>query len=169
MDNPPTYDTDILAWSEQQASVLRDLAHSRHDLPNELDLENVAEEIECVGRSELAAVQSLIRQILVHVIKAVSAPDAAPMKHWRTEVVAFHTAIFDHLTPSMVSRLDMGVAWRRAGRTAEAELAEHGQALAPNLPKECPLDAEDVVDEQFDFAQAVERVKAAVQAAEKHD
>src|SRR6266705_578176 len=55
MDNS-TYDADILAWSEQQAAVLRDLARSRHDLPNELDLENVAEEIECVGRSEFDAV-----------------------------------------------------------------------------------------------------------------
>jgi hypothetical protein len=57
-----SYDTDILAWSEQQASVLRGL-RSRGDLPNELDLEHVAEEIEDVGRSELNAAQSLIRQM----------------------------------------------------------------------------------------------------------
>lgn len=48
------YDEDILAWSEQQAALLRDLARHR-DLPNALDLENVAEEIESVGRDELRA------------------------------------------------------------------------------------------------------------------
>ena len=168
MDNS-TYDADILAWSEQQAAVLRDLARSRHDLPNELDLENVAEEIECVGRSEFAAAQSLIRQILAHVIKAVSVPDATPMMHWRKEVIAFHSAIFDHLSPSMINRIDMDGTWRLARRIAEAELAEHGQALAPNLPRTCPLGPEDVVDRQFDFAQAVEKVQAVARGTDKRD
>jgi hypothetical protein len=58
MDNS-TYDEDILVWSEQQASVLRSL-RSRRDLPGELDLEHVAEEIEDVGRSELNAAKGLI-------------------------------------------------------------------------------------------------------------
>jgi Domain of unknown function DUF29 len=52
------YDEDILVWSERQASVLRSL-QSRRDLPNELDLEHVAEEIEDVGRSELNAAQAV--------------------------------------------------------------------------------------------------------------
>jgi hypothetical protein len=38
------YDTDILAWSEQQAEALRELA-ARRDLPNALDLPHVLEEI----------------------------------------------------------------------------------------------------------------------------
>jgi hypothetical protein len=58
MDNS-TYDEDILVWSEQQASVSRSL-RSRRDLPGELDLEHVAEEIEDVGRSELNAAKGLI-------------------------------------------------------------------------------------------------------------
>ena len=66
--NSATYDADILEWSEEQASALRSLARSRPDLSNELDWENVAEEIECVGRSEFAAVRSYIRQIIIHLI-----------------------------------------------------------------------------------------------------
>jgi hypothetical protein len=169
MDNSSTYDTDILVWSEQQASALRDLALSRRDLPNELDLEHVAEEIECVGRSEFAAVQSLIRQILVHIIKAVSIPDAAPIRHWQAEVVAFHAAIFDHLSPSMIPRLQMNATWRWARRTAEAQLAEHGQALAPNLPLDCPLEAADIVDREFNVSLAIEQVQAAMRSIDKRD
>lgn len=105
MDNPASYDVDILAWSERQAAVLRDLARVRRDLPNELDLENVAEEIESVGRSELAAVRGNIRQILVHLMKAVSVQDASLIKHWRGEAATFHASIFDHLTPSMPNRI----------------------------------------------------------------
>jgi Domain of unknown function DUF29 len=51
----PLNDDDILLWSEQQAAAIRKLGTSRRDLPNEFDIENVADEIESVGRSELAA------------------------------------------------------------------------------------------------------------------
>ena len=60
MDRRSLYEDDIYAWAQQQADALRRLA-TRRDLPNELDLENVAEEIEDVGRSELSRVESYIR------------------------------------------------------------------------------------------------------------
>jgi hypothetical protein len=59
MADSSLYDEDILIWSEQQAAALRSLAN-RRDLPNELDLANVIEEIEDVGRSEFHTVESLI-------------------------------------------------------------------------------------------------------------
>jgi hypothetical protein len=158
MDNS-TYDEDILVWSEQQASVLRSL-RSRRDLPNELDLEHVAEEIEDVGRSELSAAQSLIRQILIHIIKAVSVPNVGLVMHWRSEAVGFHDDLLDRVTPSMVKRIDISGLWRRARKRADQELRQHGQVVAFNLPKTCPLGIEEIVDEEFDFAKAVAKVLA---------
>src|SRR5215207_8911205 len=92
MDQPVSYDEDFLAWSEQQAAVLRGLARSRRSLPNELDLERLAEEIEDAGRSELNAAKSYIRQILAHLIKTASEPATGLASHWRKEIVAFHSA-----------------------------------------------------------------------------
>jgi hypothetical protein len=86
MDRPDLYDTDILAWSEEQAAVLRRLA-MRRDLPDDLDLDNVVEEIETVERNELRAAESPIRLILTHVAKAVADPEAPAIPHWRTECV----------------------------------------------------------------------------------
>ncbi len=45
------YDRDVLAWSEHQADLLRRLAREEH--VSGVDWENVIEEIECVGRTEL--------------------------------------------------------------------------------------------------------------------
>ena len=59
MGDSSVYDEDILIWSERQAAALRSLA-SRRDLPNELDLANVIEEIEDVGKSEFHTVESPI-------------------------------------------------------------------------------------------------------------
>jgi hypothetical protein len=50
MGDRTLYDEDILIWSEQQAAALRSLT-TRHDLPNELDLANVIEEIEDGGEA----------------------------------------------------------------------------------------------------------------------
>ena len=46
MDDGFSHDSDFLIWTERQARALRALAPRRADLPNELDLENLAEEIE---------------------------------------------------------------------------------------------------------------------------
>ena len=64
MDRRSLYDEDIYAWAQQQADALRRLAGTRRDLPNELDLENVAEEIQDVGKSELGKVESFIELVL---------------------------------------------------------------------------------------------------------
>jgi hypothetical protein len=156
------YDTDILEWSEQQASALRELARTRPDLSNVLDWENVAEEIECVGRSEFTAVQSFVRLILIHVIKAVSVPNSDAMLHWRKEVVGFHDELIARISPSMHARIDLPRLWQRAAKAASADLAPHGQSVTPDLPAQCPLTVGEIVDPDFDFLRTVENVRGKI-------
>jgi hypothetical protein len=113
MSDSTLYDDDILLWSEQQAAAIRQLAPGRN-VPNELDIENVAEEIESVGRSELAAVKSHIRLIFVHLLKIVVAPESDTARHWRGEIVAFHSEMVGRYAPSMRQRIDIDELWRSA-------------------------------------------------------
>src|SRR5262245_35867937 len=106
MTNTTLYDDDILLWSEQQAAAIRRLAQSRN-APNELDVENIAEEIESVGRSELAAVESSILLILIHLIKLVADSNATAARHWRSEILGFHTNMMRRYAPSMRQRIDV--------------------------------------------------------------
>ncbi|MBV9250584.1 MAG: DUF29 domain-containing protein [Acetobacteraceae bacterium] len=71
------YDADVLLWSEQQAELLRRRA------ANALDWENLAEEIEDVGRSQLNAVESLLTQALLHYLKAECWPVCR--RRWTTK------------------------------------------------------------------------------------
>jgi hypothetical protein len=69
-----SYDTDILDWSERQAALLRRLADGER-VNDAVDWPNVIEEVESVGRSELAAVESLLTQALSHMLKQIAWPN----------------------------------------------------------------------------------------------
>lgn len=82
MDRPSLYDDDIVTSAEEQAAALRALG-ARSDLSNAVNWENVAEEIESVGRSQLRAVEGLLVQALAHMLKRLSAPDLPVTRPWR--------------------------------------------------------------------------------------
>ncbi len=168
MDGASLYDDDILAWSELQAAALRSLK-GRRDLPNQLDLANVVEEIEDVGKSELRAVESLIRNILVHLIMLWADPGAPPTLGWRGEIAAWHDEMLRRISPSMRSKLDLDPIWRSAVRVACAKLADWDEAKAAAARSalagsNCPFDLAALATEAFAVAEAVARLQAAVQA-----
>ena len=57
------YDTDLAAWSERTAALLR---AGRFD---EVDIENVAEEIESLSRSDKRQLKNRITEIIEHKLK----------------------------------------------------------------------------------------------------
>ena len=70
------YDEDLLLWSEEQARALRSAAHSGANLP--IDWENVAEEIESLGKSLARELASRVSTILIHLMKLEASPAAEP-------------------------------------------------------------------------------------------
>lgn len=145
MGGSTLYDDDILLWSEQQAAAIRRLREGARGLPNELDIDNVAEEIESVGRSELAAVESYIELILVHLIKLAATPDGEPVRHWRGEVVAFHNGLRRRFAPSMRGRIDMATLWADARAQVEIGGDAPERLLLTRLPEACPVTLEDLL------------------------
>jgi len=152
------YRTDILAWSQQQAAALRMLA-GRRGLPNELDLDHVAEEIEDVGRSELNAVQSFLRLCLVHIVKAACSPRRSLVPKWGEEAVQFRSEARDRLTESMRQSIDLDAIWHRAVRQAEESLAFHDEPLPSSLPAHCPFGLDDLIAPSFDVRAAIEALR----------
>jgi Domain of unknown function DUF29 len=61
------YEADFVRWTEQQSSAIRDAARSGANLP--LDWENLAEEIESLGRSQRRELRSRISVIIEHLLK----------------------------------------------------------------------------------------------------
>jgi hypothetical protein len=166
MSNRSLYDEDILLWSEQQAAVIRGLSRMRRVLPNELDIDNVAEEIESVGRSELAAVESQMELIFAHLIKLFLEPDADAARHWRSELLGFHRQLRRRYVPSMGQRIDIDEIWRLPRE--QALLAYDGTPQQPalaDLPEHSPFGLDDLIGDRIDSSALVERLSEARNSA----
>jgi len=61
--NAAGYDEDFYAWSMQQARLLRNGEFAR------LDIENIAEELESIGRSDKRQIESRLVVLLTHLPK----------------------------------------------------------------------------------------------------
>jgi hypothetical protein len=160
MANSSLYDDDIVLWSEEQAALIRRLGRTRHGLPNELDIENVAEEIESVGRSEMASVESFLRLLMLHLVKIAAVPDSPAASHWEDEARNFWAEAEARFAPSMAERLNIARAWRRAGEQALSQLARRGDA-APALSSRCPWTVEDLLREPMDLPALLARLREA--------
>ena len=147
MGHSAKYDEDFYAWTMEQATRLREAAASGANLP--LDWENLAEEIESMGRSDFRGVRSFMIRIVEHLLKLEYSPAADPRNGWRESVGNARTEanlILDD-SPSLQRRVDEALAltWKD-GRRHAAEGLERDGGGDRELPKDCPYTAEQVLD-----------------------
>jgi hypothetical protein len=129
------YTGDILRWSGQQAALLRRLANGER-VNDAIDWENVIEEVESVGRSELGAVRSLLGRGVQHVLKLHGWPDG-PASKWRHEARMFLRDARDRYAPSMRQALDLDVLY--AGEVALIAAMVYRSRPPRRLPEVCPF------------------------------
>lgn len=79
------YQKDTAAWSENQAAALR-AAAQRGSNNDELDWENLAEEIEDLGKSQRLALRSRLATIIEHLVKLQHSPAIDPRHGWQQTI-----------------------------------------------------------------------------------
>ncbi len=92
------YDQDLVLWSEEQARALRAAAGAGWNVP--IDWENVAEEIETLGRSERHALRSHIATVVEHLLRLKASAAIDPVRGWHDTIRRTRRKINVHLTES---------------------------------------------------------------------
>ncbi len=139
------YEHDFLLWTEQQAALLRagKLA--------ELDSEHILEEIESMGKEQKLALQSLLRLIMLHLLKLNYSPAKDPRNKWIEELLEFRAQAENRLeeTPSLQHYAHelFDKAWPQARRIAIKTFNIYGEKAA--IPLECPYTLQQVLDADF--------------------
>ena len=137
------YDSDIVTWSEHQADMLRRLAAGER-VNDQVDWENVVEEIESAGRSETDAVESLLYQAILHMLKIQAWPASRDVPHWRAEVRAARARARRKFREFMRSRLDIAALYA----DALVALPETMDAVTPQpVESACPVVLDELLSD----------------------
>lgn len=133
------YDTDVVAWANEQAWLLRTGRLDR------LDIEHLAEEIEDVGKSEQRELASRMTVLLSHLLKWRFQPERRGPS-WEITIRTQRAGIERRLrrTPSLARSLEDPDWWADAWDDAlDAATRETGIA---DLPRTCPWAVGEVLD-----------------------
>ena len=142
--NGPRYDDDFYAWTQYQAEVLR----SMRTRDNRFDRENVAEEIEAVGRNERDAVRSEVRRILEHFLKLEHSPAIEPRSDWMVSIANARAELEEKLSASLRrdAEAELPRLYARARSVAQAGLVKYGESSATaRFPTVCPYTFDQIL------------------------
>jgi len=126
------YDTDLVLWSERQAALLR-RAGSGGRVNDQVDWENVAEEIEVLGRSDRRELHNRVASIQARLIKLLTSPADAPRTRWRETILEQRRRVVRLLKESPSLRLDLPrvILEELGDARAQAAIALQGYSAQP--------------------------------------
>jgi hypothetical protein len=148
MTDSAHYDDDFFAWTQHQAMVLRTMEVA----DNRFDRENVAEEIEDLGKSERDAVRSQIRRIIEHMLKLAYSPAQQPRFDWMASIAEARATLGDKISPTLRRDAEAMLAklYRDGRRQAELSLRAYGEDQAvDSLPQSCPYSLDEICREDW--------------------
>jgi hypothetical protein len=137
-----TYERDIIAWSKEQAALLRAGRFSA------LDLEHIADEVEDVGKSEQRELASRLVVLLAHLLKWSQQADRRG-NGWAFTIREQRRALALHLedVPSLRATLRNPKWFAAVWADALAKAAEE-TGLA-SFPETCPWSEAQFLDLEF--------------------
>lgn len=147
------YDEDFVAWTEDQAGALRELGRAGTNLP--LDWENLAEEVESLGRSQRGELRSRIHTIIEHLLELEMSAAVYPRAGWEDTLARERRDIEFLLETSPSLRREVttivDTEMSRAARFVARELQRHGEAAPDALAKleAASFDEEQVLGDWF--------------------
>lgn len=137
-------DQDFLQWTQQQAEYLRKGYWAG------LDIENLVEELETLGRSEQKELGSYLQVLLMHLLKCQYQPEKRT-KSWNNTLSNCRDKIQDCLedTPSLQRFLKNPEWVEKYYRRARRDAAKETQKPDTTFPAECPYAIAQILDPSF--------------------
>lgn len=136
------YEQDFYAWLNDQASKLRARSH------NDIDWDNLAEEVEDVGRNQKHQLRKRLGVLLMHLLKWEFQPGRRSHS-WQSTISEqrAHIAGLIEISPSLVrlpdESMDWSYEWARRHAISETGLPD------ATFPKSSPYSAAQALDYAF--------------------
>jgi hypothetical protein len=142
--NYPAYEEDFAAWVEAQAAALKDGRFG------DLDIANLVDEVEGVGKSEFRSFFHALEVLIFHMMKWDYQPERQG-RSWRNTINEQRRQVLELLAenPSFKSRIDEAVD--RAYGPVPYMIEEKTTIPAERLPKACPYSWDEIMTRLHDL------------------
>lgn len=142
METTVEYENDFYSWLMKNAFLLRQRKFT------EIDAENIAEELEAMGRSEKRELVSRLSVLIAHLLKwryqAVKRS-----RSWKNTISTQRIDINDLLEDSPSLRHDIAEKIDRAYKKARIMAEDETGIDKKNFPASCPFSPEEIMNEDF--------------------
>jgi len=137
-----SYDKDFYSWTQEQAELLK---HGRF---SELDIDNLIEEVETMGRTEKRELESRLTVLLLHLLKW-KYQDVRQCRSWELSIIEQRLKFEETLeeNPGLKSKLDDIL--KKAYRYAVIEASKETKISIKIFPELCPWELDKITDSEF--------------------
>ena len=136
------YEIDDSQWLEETVNLLKN-----HQF-KELDLENLIEELEDLGKEKKNAVVSLLEQIIRHLLlwQYWTSESENNSVHWQGEIYTFRTQLNQKITTNLRNYLDSELDSIYKDALGFVKIKTQNSV---NFPSECPYSLTQLLDIQW--------------------
>ena len=139
---PATYERDVYGWANEQAALLRGGQLAR------ADIENIAEEIESLGRSEKSELVNRLSVLLAHLLKWRFQPGLRSTS-WELSIEEQRRRIAIHMRGNPSLRSSLLEITDDAYSIALLQAQRQTKLKSTTFPPRCPYDFAQVINEEF--------------------
>ena len=137
------YDQDFVLWASKTAELLK---LKKFD---DVDWENLIEEVECMGKSDRRAVESLLTRLIEHLFKLAYHKSERERErnvcHWVGEIASFRTQLGEWLETTTLTNHARDY-FQKACSNARKTLIQAKAVTRDAIPVEPPFSLEQVLD-----------------------
>lgn len=140
--NHISYDRDFYAWAMENADLLRQKKFE------EIDVDNIAEEIESMGKSNKRALFSHVAVLMAHLLKWKYQP-VRRSTSWTLTIENQRFEITDLINESPSLKREVELQFQHAYEKALIITAQETGINKKDLPNNCPFTLEQCLKEDF--------------------
>jgi len=143
------YDEDFYAWTQNQAQALRRAGAERNNAP--VDWENIAEEIESMGKSQRSEIRNRMRVLLAHLLKWQFCPELRERceRGWRLTILEQRDRVTDDMADSPSLRPYALTVFTECYAKARLQAADEAELSPDRFPPEPTFTLDQALDPAY--------------------
>ena len=142
LSNETLYDKDFYLWIQTTAELLK-----QHRF-TELDLENLIDEIETMGRSEKRAVKSNLEVVIIHLLKYKYQPEKRS-NSWRYTIREHRKRLREALEESPSLKPFLSEVFEKCYQEARTLAADETGLAIASFPEQSPFTSEQTLNPDY--------------------